>query len=311
MPLTIVMYHYVRDLARSRYPAIKARTLEDFRGQLAHLDRHYEVVTAEQVMAAASGDEPLPDNACWLTFDDGYLDHYTNVFPLLYERGWQGSFFIPAGPILDRRLLDVNKIHLLLAAVPDTEALLGALRAAVEEEREAGAALDSWDDYVAAYLRECHLDTPEILFIKQMLQIALPEAVRNRICDRLFARFVSADEGAIAAETYLSVDQIRVMQRSGMSIGSHGHRHVWLSSLDRAGQALEIDRSLAFIRTLGVTADQWIMCYPYGGYDATTLELLAAKGCALGITTRSGVAEIGRDAALELPRIDTIDLPVA
>jgi peptidoglycan/xylan/chitin deacetylase (PgdA/CDA1 family) len=311
MPLTIVMYHYVRDLARSRYPAINARTLDDFRTQLAYIGRHYEVVTSEQVMAAASGDGQLPDNACWLTFDDGYLDHFTNVFPLLDERGWQGSFFIPALPILDGKLLDVNKIHLLLAAERDTDALIEALRRAIDAERESGAALDSWDAYVSTYLRECHLDTPEVLFIKQMLQLALPEGVRHRICDSLFARFVSTDEAAIAAELYLSVDQIKVMSRHGMSIGSHGDRHVWLTSLNRAEQEQEIDRSLAFIRALGISSEKWMICYPYGAYDEATLDALVSRGCALGLTTRSGVAQIGRDAALELPRIDTIDLPVA
>jgi hypothetical protein len=38
--LTIVMYHFVRDLARSRYPAIKALTVDAFRGQLDYLARH-------------------------------------------------------------------------------------------------------------------------------------------------------------------------------------------------------------------------------------------------------------------------------
>lgn len=311
MPLTIVMYHYVRDLARSRYPAMNARTLEDFRRQLAHIDRNYEVVTAEQVIAAAEGKDELPDNACWLTFDDGYLDHYTNVFPLLDERRWQGSFFIPALPVLERKLLDVNKIHLILAAQTDTDALIEALKRAIDAEREAGAELDNWDTYVAKYLRECHLDTPEVLFLKQMLQLVLPEDVRNRVCDALFARFVSADESAIAAELYLSVDQIKSMVRHGMGVGTHGYRHLWLNSLDRPKQEREIDRSLDFIRALGVPSKDWMMCYPYGGYDDTTLDLLASRGCALGITTRSGIARIGRDSPLELPRIDTIDLPLA
>ena len=37
------MYHYVRDLARSRYPAIKGRTLEAFDAQLDHIAERYTV----------------------------------------------------------------------------------------------------------------------------------------------------------------------------------------------------------------------------------------------------------------------------
>ena len=80
--LTIVMYHYVRDLARTRYPAIKGRDLSSFRRQLDYIARHHSVVRAEEVVAAISKREPLPDNAAWLTFDDGYIDHYSVVFPL-------------------------------------------------------------------------------------------------------------------------------------------------------------------------------------------------------------------------------------
>ena len=311
MPLTIVMYHYVRDLANSRYPAIKARTVEEFRGQLDHIGRHYQVVTAAEVAAAARGEEALPDNACWLTFDDGYADHYDNVLPLLAARGWQGSFFVPARPVLEGRLLDVNKIHFLLAATGDPDRLVEELRREVEAARERGAELRTWDDYVAAYMGECHLDTPQVLFVKLMLQMGLPEDVRAPICDALFARFVTADEAAFAAELYMSQDQIRAMAAAGMCIGSHGHGHYWLSTLSRVAQAEDIDRSLEFLGGLGVPLADWVMCYPYGDYDGDTLELVKARGGALGVTTKSGVADLATDSPLELPRVDTIELPVA
>ena len=77
MNLTIVMYHYVRDLARSRYPSIKGRDVASFQFQLDHIARNYSVVTVAQILEALRGGRQLPDNAAWLTFDDGYLDHYT------------------------------------------------------------------------------------------------------------------------------------------------------------------------------------------------------------------------------------------
>lgn len=311
MALTIVMYHYVRDLARSRYPAIRGRTLEDFRGQLDHIGRTYEVVTMKQVAAAARGEDRLPDNACWLTFDDGYLDHFLNVFPLLEERGWEGAFFPPAQPILEGRVLDVNKIHFILAAEPDAGRIVEALRREVEQAREAGEPLRAWDDYVAEYMTQCHLDTPEVLFIKLMLQKGLPETVRNRVCDRLFARFVSADESAFAGELYLSVDQARTMIRSGMVFGSHGYSHQWLGTMEREAQARDLDRSLDFLDRLGAPREDWAICYPYGSYDAATVDLVRERGGALGLTTREAVADLARDSALELPRVDTIFIPAA
>ena len=98
MSLTIVMYHYVRELERTRYPAIKGRRTSEFRAQLAWLRRHHTPVTMAEVVHASRSGDPLPPRAVLLTFDDGYADHYTNVFPLLFDAGVQGAFFPPVGP---------------------------------------------------------------------------------------------------------------------------------------------------------------------------------------------------------------------
>ena len=46
-------------------------------------------------MEAAKGGDALPENSVLLTFDDGYIDHYTNVFPLLAEMGIPAFFSMP------------------------------------------------------------------------------------------------------------------------------------------------------------------------------------------------------------------------
>jgi peptidoglycan/xylan/chitin deacetylase (PgdA/CDA1 family) len=309
MSLSIVMYHYVRDLARSRYPAIKGRDLVAFRGQLDYLARHHTVVTAEQVVAAVKDREPLPDNAAWLTFDDGYSDHYSTVFPLLHERGWQGSFFPPAVTVLDGELLDVNRIHFILAAQPDTRPVLAAIRGFVEERRHAGA-VRPFDEYWGELAQASRFDPAEVVFIKRILQFGLPEDLRTELARSLFERFVSVDPAAFAAELYMTPEQLRTMLRCGMYIGSHGARHYWLDRLDPSRQAGEIDAALDFLRALGAPTEDWVMCYPYGAYNDTLLPVLKERGCAAGLTTRVAVARPGVDDALALPRLDTNDLPI-
>ena len=122
--LTIVMYHYVRDRARTRYPGLKVRSVEEFEGQLDYITRHYHVCGMEEVRAAARGDHGLPPNACLLTFDDGLRDHFTTVFPRLLERGLPGCFYPPVAAVEARRVLDTHKIQIILAAAP--EPALGA-----------------------------------------------------------------------------------------------------------------------------------------------------------------------------------------
>lgn len=309
MALTIVMYHYVRDLARTRYPAIKGRDLSSFRRQLDYIARHHSVVTAEEVVAAIREGEPLPDNAAWLTFDDGYSDHYSVVFPLLYERGWQGSFFPPARSVRDGELLDVNRIHFILAASHDREPIINAIRGFIEDHQGYDA-MRPFAEYWTELARPSRMDPAEVIFIKQVLQHGMPEALRSELASSLFERFVSVDPAAFAAELYMTPEQLRTMIRCSMYVGSHGARHLWLDRLDPAGQAKEIDASLDFLEGLGAPTSNWVMCYPYGAYNDSLLRLLRDRGCAIGLTTRVAVARPGTDDPLALPRLDTNDLPV-
>jgi peptidoglycan/xylan/chitin deacetylase (PgdA/CDA1 family) len=302
--VTIVMYHYVRDLRRSRYPRLKALDLDLFREQLAYIKRHYVIITMEELIFAVEqrrGAWRLPPNAALLTFDDGYLDHFINVFPLLDEMRVQGSFFPPARAIRERKVLDVNKIHFVLAACEDPSEIADTVW-------RAGAAHGL--DLAVANERapKSRHDRPEVAFIKRALQSELPREVRAPLLDKLFARYVTEDEAAFAAELYMNVNHLRCLMRHGMFIGCHSDDHVRLGQLDAEEQARQIDGALEFLVEIGVDLDGWVMCYPYGDVNETLLEILRARRCRIGLTTRVGLAGAENDPLL-LPRLDTNDLP--
>ncbi|GHC35496.1 polysaccharide deacetylase family protein [Aidingimonas halophila] len=309
-PLTIVMYHYVRPLRTSRYPALKALELTDFEGQLDYLQRHYRVVRMEDVIASVKGEASLPENAALLTFDDGYRDHYEHVFPSLVERGLQGSFFPPACAVRERRVLDVNKIHFVLASIDETSLLIDTVFRFLDTHREQYG-LDDNDAYYQRYCHESRYDDPDVAFIKRLLQKGLPETLRAELVDELFHRFVTEDERAFADELYMSVNELRELHESGMYLGSHGDRHEWLNTLSGEAQQREIDASLSFLAELGVQTTDWVMCYPYGGYNPLLLELLRLRGCTLGLTVNVDIADLSEDDPLLLPRLDTNDLPMS
>jgi hypothetical protein len=58
-----------------------------------------------------------------------------------------------------------------------------------------------------------------------------------------------------------------------------------------------------------IDINNWVMCYPYGSYNEETLDYLKKTGCSLGLTTAVAVAKLPADENLEIPRIDTNDLP--
>jgi peptidoglycan/xylan/chitin deacetylase (PgdA/CDA1 family) len=246
----------------------------------------------------------LPSSPILLTFDDGYLDHYRYVFPLLDDAKISGAFFAPATAVLDRRVLDVNKIHFILASVPDKNLLVETMEAEL-----ADAGVGDRDTYRQQYWSASRHDSPDVRYFKQLLQHALPKPLRSSIVDRLFRRFVTTDEQGFAEDLYVNVDQLRSMSRAGMHIGSHADKHEWLDRMTVVEQEQEIDRSMRLFDALGLPRDGFTFCAPYGGYNAETLTLLRARGCAAAVTTRVELAQVGHDSILELPRLDTNDLP--
>lgn len=308
-PVTIVMYHYVRDLERSRFPAIKGLSVARFCRQLDYIQaRHTPVSLADLLQALESEGRDLPPNPILLTFDDGYSDHFANVFPLLDSRGIPGCFFPPAQAVLEHKVLDVNKIHFVLAAVPDAAGLLDQVFSSLAEFRSEYA-LKTREAYLQSLTGEHRYDTPEVTLLKRLLQRELPEPVRTEIVRRLFTKYVTADEAAFACELYMSVDQIACLRRHGMHIGSHGYTHAWLNRISPEAQAIEIDRSLDFLRMLGIGTSEWSVCYPYGGFNESLLQILRTRRCRLGFTADARIADLDVNDPLTLPRLDTNDLP--
>ena len=130
------MYHYTRDLAHSRYPNIKGLAYDLFEQQLQFFAAHFSVVTMEAVIHALEPDgKPLPEHALLLTFDDGYIDNFTVALPLLKKYGMQGSFFIPGKTFSENVLLDVNKIHFVLASADNPKELVHDLFQLLDEAR--------------------------------------------------------------------------------------------------------------------------------------------------------------------------------
>jgi len=205
-------------------------------------------------------------------------------------------------------VLDVNKIHFVLASVPDKRLLVEQIRRMIDEHGPSYGARRS-GDYWRELAAPSRFDAKEVVFIKRALQRQLPEQLRRTILQRLFREHVTTDEASFARDLYMTEDQLVCMRESGMYIGSHGYGHDWLDSLSPAEQEQEIELSLRFLQRIGARHAGWIMCYPHGAYNDSLLAILRRAGCRLGLTTKVGIADLARDNPLTLPRLNTNDLP--
>ena len=306
--LTIVEYHYVRPLARTRFPSIKGLELALFEEQLDYIQHHYTVVTTEAVIDALDGKYKLPPYAALLTFDDGLLDHYTYVFPRLVERGLSGAFFPTAESAIERQMLDVHKIHFILASGAELGELINYIDlACVERADEFG--LLSVSDYRRNYWINRRYDTAPVSYAKNMLQYALPSLLRRELTSELFARHVSANETAFAEELYMSVEQLRLMVSSGMHVGSHGSTHQLLGKMGRSEQELDILGSLRLLSSVGMDPAHYTICYPCNDYNADTIEIVSAVGFRAAFKEGKALANVVSSERFALTRLDTNDLP--
>jgi len=307
------MYHYTRDLAYSRYPNIKGLDYELFRQQLDYFKQNFNIVTMEQVMEAwdsggETQDKKLPEKAILLTFDDGYIDNYTTAFPLLKEKGMQGSFFIPGKTFTENVLLDVNKIHFILASAANDRNLMNDVLREAEQARSSGYDIASNEELIRKYAKPNRWDTAETIFVKRMLQTVLPEEVRNQISSRLFAKYVGIEEDKFARELYMNRDQIRLMRSEGMFIGLHGYDHYWLGNLPEEEMHRDIGRALDVMDEF-IDREAWVMNYPYGSYSDNVESYIRKRGCRIGLTCDVGAVDLVHSNPLRIPRFDCNDFP--
>lgn len=303
----VVMYHYVRDLYNSRYPKIRGLDLRLFNEQIEFLKQKYNIIPVEKLISCFEGKDKLPDNSLLLTFDDGYIDHYTNVFPILMKHKIQGSFFVPAKVLNEDKLLDVNKIHFLLASI-STDKLISDIFRILNYYRGREYKIESNEILYNKLAIESRFDNKDTIFIKRLLQTELSEALRNLIVDKLFIENINVKESVFAKELYVNYDQIKVMKSCGMHFGIHGYDHYWLGNENNNKFKDDIDKAVNFYGNF-LNKDTLTINYPYGSYNDEVLKFVREKEFKLGFTTNVGCNLLSENNNLTIARLDTNDFP--
>ena len=302
--LAIVTYHYVRNLPETRFPRIRGLMTDDFRRQVDMLSSRYEMATWESAMAFVRGEYAPKRDMCYLTFDDGLKDHYSDVLPILDENSISAGFYVITGCLIDGWVATVHKNHFLLAELEFEDlyarfvSLLGKIAPEVplDPDAEAVAKVYRWDE-------------PRVANYKYMVNYGLPIELREQVLDALFKE-VLGDEVQFANELYVSWNQLMEMQDSGMSIGTHSHRHRSLSSLDLSHQEEDLKTSYEVLAAALPSAGAPAYCYPYGkraSFSEESPDLVRRHGFSAAMTSIPEWNYRGADPYL-LKRFDTNDV---
>ena len=302
------MYHYVRSLKNSAYPEIKGLEETKFKNQLEYFKKKFEFGNFIDIIDSAYKKNEVKKNEVILTFDDGLKDHYTTVYPILKKMGIKGYFFPPSKPIEEKMVLDVHKIHFILASTQNKNQIIKEIFRFINKNKNS-IGNKTPQEYFKELAIPNRFDTKEVIFIKRILQRELPLELRNEITTNLFKKFVTKDESKFSEKLYMSLEEMKEMSESGMIFGSHSHSHEWLSHIDNKKLINEVENSKKFCHKISSKNNEIIMCYPYGDYNEQVINEISKRGFKAGLTTNVGDAEIIKEKIFELSRYDTNDFP--
>ncbi|MEZ4729009.1 MAG: polysaccharide deacetylase family protein [Caldilineaceae bacterium] len=113
-----LIYHSVSDRLKLELDL----TYEIFQRQLVYLTRIGQIVSYDQALAALQTHQPFARPTFVLTFDDGYRDFYTHVYPLLQRFNAPATLFVTTGfveeqipyPIQGRRAGEIQAVNWMM-----------------------------------------------------------------------------------------------------------------------------------------------------------------------------------------------------
>ena len=300
----IVMYHYVRNIKKSKYPNLKGLEFSDFRKQIFYLKKNFNILSNNQFIEILNSRKIPKKKSILLTFDDGYRDHFEYVFPFLKKQDVSAVFYPPIMCVRNKAVLDVNKIHFILAKEENRDKILDLIFLYVKKILNKNPQQIGIEkiNLLSRY------DDKKTILIKRLLQHHLPLPYRKKIVDKIFKHIVNYSEEEFSKILYMNKNNIQELYKNNFSIGSHGYNHFWWEKINKNEQEMEIKKSINYFKKIKVFDKNFSVCYPYGSYNLQTLNLLKKYKIKFALTTRVGsINKRNIKKVYELPRFDTND----
>jgi peptidoglycan/xylan/chitin deacetylase (PgdA/CDA1 family) len=268
--------------------------LDDFRNQVKVLPDFFEMATLNSACDFLAGSYRPRRDLCLMTFDDGLKEHYSEITPILADKGIQGVFFPITGCMQDHVVAPVHMNHFLLASL-GCEQYRAAFVAELSQLGLSDLAHATMDNAVAQWTYP--LDDCETARFKYFFNFLLPPLYRDAVVQKLFEEWIG-EEAAFARDLYLSWAEAREMQQVGMMMGGHSHTHRPLARLDNAELELDLTSCWELMQANLDMQDCWPFSYPYGkadSFDERVIQKLRALGFYCSLCTEKGLNVPGVD----------------
>lgn len=270
MSTLILFYHSVKKNIDRRIDPSIVVSPKNFEWQLAYFASTRQVISLDEYVDALYSGRSLPSKNVIITFDDGYKDNFTVVYPLLKKYRLPATFFLATGYMDGTpKWEDQISFAVFNTSVKVMKIALdnGCVSFRLSSEQQRTRAMNS--------------------LIKWMLSLS-PDA-QTAALNQIYGQCGLSLDDYPSEPTMMNWEDVRQMaSTTGISFGCHTMTHRRLSLLSDEELEREIRMSKQKLEAeLGRRVRSF--SYPYGtlnDYDDRTLVCLRSSGFDCALTTR-------------------------
>lgn len=279
--LKVYMFHYVTECFNYYHFDVK-----QFEKIVKELVKTKKVINLKKIKKIQLSDE---NEYVLLTFDDGTIDHYENVYRILKKYNVTGVFFVCSN-IFKENLLEINLIHQILNKVSADKLYIDVRRYLIENN-----IVDKYNDI------NSKMKNWKEVYIKKLIQTFLPQEYKERLLKRLVEKYYISTN---YKNYYMSIENMVEMKKNGMEFGCHTNSHRRLSFLDEIEQNREIreNMELLYKNKLIEKNDVLAIAYPFGDYNDSTMKILDNLKFDFAFTVKEG--DVYNSDKYRMPRYD-------
>ena len=274
--LVVLMYHRVLTNTEITQSLSNAGIIVDrdtFDAHIDYLKKHFTILSIDQLVDHVKHQLPFKKPTCLITFDDGWIDNYTNALPILEKHKAPALIFLPINYIGTGNLFWQERIASYVYQIA----------------QGSGTDRQFLVDYHAIPAINI---TPDALKNSIFQYIASLKKRSNSEIDDLLSMYKKHAKGMATQPTntidrYIDWTQVQSMSNRGISFGSHAVSHRLLTKMSEAAASQELTESKKVIESrLGKTIES--IAYPNGDFNDAVINVAKNSGYMVGFSTIRG-----------------------
>ena len=262
-----VNFHRIGNSKETEFdPCVYSCTTEELNAHIKFFKTHFDIISLKTLSEMLLDNTKPSSKLMCLTFDDGYIDNFSNALPVLRANDVTATFFIATGLVGSGHVPWWDKVAYLIKYHQPKSLRLAAWRDDVIFEN----CQERFIRNVLHAIKSCKL--PAQKQINQLEQALLHQ------------------NGYPAAE-FMDWHHLKTLLEAGMELGAHSHNHDILTKLSENELLYELSHSKSLLES-NLGCDITAFSYPVGSkstYDQRVIEGLKDTGYKLAFNFQPGI----------------------